>query len=116
LAVTSGRPYFHQAKIIGLGQTEDRRNPRAAPKKAEGENMKPQLAALLLSGAFITPGGTTLAHHSFAMFDAAHPIEISGTVKEFNFIIPHVMLIVEVRGPSSVPTSHRTHENVPVSL
>jgi hypothetical protein len=63
--------------------------------------MKPQLAALL-SGAFIAPGGATFAHHSFAMFDAAHPTEISGTVKEFNFVIPHVMLIVEVKGQNGV--------------
>jgi len=48
------------------------------------------------------PGGATFAHHSFAMFDAAHPIEISGTVKEFKFIIPHVLLIVEVRGQNGV--------------
>jgi len=64
--------------------------------------MKSQLAALLLSGPFIAAGGVTFAHHSFAMFDTAHPIQISATVKEFKFIIPHVMLIVEVKGRNGV--------------
>jgi hypothetical protein len=40
-----------------------------------------------------------MAHHSFAMFDTAHPIEISGTVKEFRYVNPHSVLIVEVKGP-----------------
>ena len=39
-----------------------------------------------------------LAHHSFAMFDTEHPIEISGTVKEFRFVNPHTILIVDVKG------------------
>jgi hypothetical protein len=43
-----------------------------------------------------------LAHHSFAMFDTAHPIEISGTVKEFRFVNPHSVLVVVVRGEDGV--------------
>jgi hypothetical protein len=43
--------------------------------------------------------GSPMAHHSFAMFDTAHPIEISGTVKEFRYVNPHSVLIVEGRGP-----------------
>jgi hypothetical protein len=43
-----------------------------------------------------------LAHHSFAMFDTEHPIEISGTVKEFRFVNPHSVLIVVVRGEDGV--------------
>ena len=43
-------------------------------------------------------GGGAAAHHSFAMFDAQHPIEISGTVKEFRFVSPHTILVVTVKG------------------
>ena len=46
--------------------------------------------------------GSVKAHHSFAMFDTAHPIEISGTVKEFRYVNPHSVLIVEGRGPDGV--------------
>ena len=60
--------------------------------------MKSALTAVLASCAFAAAGGAALAHHSFAMFDAEHPIEISGTVKEFRFVSPHTVLVVEVKG------------------
>jgi Family of unknown function (DUF6152) len=60
--------------------------------------MKLQFAALVASAAFVAMGGTASAHHSFAMFDALHPKEISGTVKEFRFVSPHTILIVTVKG------------------
>jgi hypothetical protein len=54
---------------------------------------------MLLAGlAWAVGSGTASAHHSFAMFDMEHPIEISGTVKEFKFVSPHTLLIVEVKG------------------
>jgi hypothetical protein len=64
--------------------------------------MRSQVTAFLLSGACIVVGAPALAHHSFAMFDAAHPIEISGTVKEFRFVSPHSILIVSVAGNDGV--------------
>ncbi len=33
--------------------------------------------------------GPALAHHSFAMFDAAKTVNLEGTVKEFEWINPH---------------------------
>jgi len=42
--------------------------------------------------------GAASAHHSFAMFDAQHPREITGTVKEFRFVSPHTILVVTVTG------------------
>jgi hypothetical protein len=38
------------------------------------------------------------AHHSFAMFDQGRTITITGTVKEFQWINPHVLIWVEVSG------------------
>jgi Family of unknown function (DUF6152) len=64
--------------------------------------MKTQLAVLLIGGALAATGGVASAHHSFAMFDAAHPIEISGTVKEFRFVSPHTILTVTVKGQDGV--------------
>lgn len=64
--------------------------------------MKSQLVALLVSGAFLATSGAASAHHSFAMFDAQHPIEISGTVKEFRFVSPHTILVVTVKGQDGV--------------
>ena len=41
--------------------------------------------------------GPALAHHSFAMFDADKTVELSGTVKEFQWTNPHSWLQVMVR-------------------
>jgi hypothetical protein len=60
--------------------------------------MRSQSTAVLAGLALATATGAAMAHHSFAMFDTAHPIEISGTVKEFRYVNPHSVLIVEVRG------------------
>jgi len=64
--------------------------------------MKSQFAALLAGAAFLAMGAPASAHHSFAMFDALHPKEISGTVKEFRFVSPHTILIVTVKGQDGV--------------
>ena len=56
-----------------------------------------QSAAVSAGLALAAATGAATAHHSFAMFDTQHPIEISGTVKEFRFVNPHSILIVEVK-------------------
>jgi len=59
--------------------------------------MRRQLVALLMSGAFIAAGGVAMAHHSFAMFDQANPIEIEGAVQEFKYVSPHSFILLEVK-------------------
>src|SRR4029078_7901566 len=54
--------------------------------------------AVLMGLAWATATAAVLAHHSFAMFDTEHPIEITGTVREFRWVAPHTVLIVEVKG------------------
>ncbi len=49
------------------------------------------LAVLLASGA-------AWAHHSFAMFDFSRTLTIKGSVKEFQWANPHVILWVEPEG------------------
>ncbi len=38
-----------------------------------------------------------VAHHSFAMFDADHPLELVGTVQELRYIAPHTIIVLAVR-------------------
>jgi hypothetical protein len=59
--------------------------------------MRMKLTALLAAGALCGFAGSVLAHHSFAMFDQEHPIELAGTVKEFKFTSPHTFIILEVK-------------------
>jgi hypothetical protein len=58
--------------------------------------MKRQLGALLLAGSLVG-SGAALAHHSFAMFDQEHPIDLEGVVQEFKFTAPHAFIILTVK-------------------
>lgn len=49
------------------------------------------LAAVV--GALFAGALPALAHHSFAMFDFANTVVIKGTVKEFRWTNPHVILL-----------------------
>jgi hypothetical protein len=64
--------------------------------------MKCRGASLVIGAALAGSCGAAYAHHSFAMFDAQHPIQISGTVKEFRFVSPHTLLTVTVKGEDGV--------------
>ncbi len=57
------------------------------------------LAGLALATAAATPGQ---AHHSGAMFDAAHPITLEGTIKDVNWTNPHVSIDFLVEGQGGV--------------
>jgi hypothetical protein len=60
--------------------------------------MRLKMTALIAAGALVGFAGSVLAHHSFAMFDQEHPMELSGTVKEFKFTSPHTFILLEVKG------------------
>ena len=52
----------------------------------------------LLLGALTLAAPTARAHHSFAMFDFTKVVTITGSVKEFQWTNPHVVLWVNVEG------------------
>jgi hypothetical protein len=62
--------------------------------------------AFILAGIgaclFVAPA---LAHHSFAMFDHNKTSSVAGTVKEFEWINPHVWLHVTAAGPDGKPVT-----------
>jgi Family of unknown function (DUF6152) len=43
------------------------------------------------------------AHHSFAIFDQANPVELIGTVEEFRFFNPHTFIVLQVKGEDARP-------------
>ncbi len=57
----------------------------------------PALAATALSSA------PASAHHSQSMFDMSQEIVIEGTVARFDWVNPHMYLIVETEGPNGEP-------------
>ena len=58
------------------------------------------LCALAATAGF---GGAALAHHSQAMFDTSQEIVIEGTVARFDWVNPHMYLLVETLGPDGEP-------------
>jgi uncharacterized protein DUF6152 len=63
--------------------------------------MRLQLTLLSVVGALALTAGVTLAHHSFAMFDRAHPVDLEGVVTEFKFVNPHSFIYLAVKQPDS---------------
>jgi hypothetical protein len=59
--------------------------------------MKSKLTTALLSAVFIVAGGAAMAHHSFAMFDQEHPIDLVGVVKDWKYTAPHAFIILDVK-------------------
>ena len=47
---------------------------------------------LFACGILATTCGQAQAHHSGAMFDQARQVELSGTVREFQWVNPHVFI------------------------
>jgi Family of unknown function (DUF6152) len=65
--------------------------------KSDARSFRRLLVALALTAAALPAS----AHHSFAMFDFTKTVTVSGTVKEFQWTNPHVVLWVNV--PSKDP-------------
>jgi hypothetical protein len=56
-----------------------------------------RLAMLLAAGALALTAGPILAHHSFAMFDKEHQVDLEGVVQEFRFANPHTFIYLVVK-------------------
>lgn len=51
---------------------------------------------VLAAGAMLLAAAPASAHHSFAMFDPQHPVQVEGTVKSWEFTNPHSWLVLMV--------------------
>ena len=59
--------------------------------------MSPRLTAVLVGAALLAASQAASAHHSFAVFDIEHPLELQGTVQQFKFSSPHTFIVLEVK-------------------
>lgn len=55
--------------------------------------------------SFLVLHATAQAHHSGTMFDYTKVVELSGTVKEFQYSNPHSWLLVDVSGADGTVTT-----------
>lgn len=51
----------------------------------------------ILTAVVLGASAPAWAHHSFAMFDEVHQIDLEGTVKEFRYVAPHTFIILEIK-------------------
>ena len=59
--------------------------------------MRSYLAPLLAGVALVAMTGVVVAHHSFAMFDQEHPMDVTGVVREYKYTSPHSFIILEIK-------------------
>jgi len=59
--------------------------------------MKSYISTFLAGAALVATSGAVLAHHSFAMFDQEHPMELKGTVQQYKYTAPHAFIILDVK-------------------
>jgi hypothetical protein len=65
-------------------------------------NGKAVALASMALGLLVAPAA---AHHSFAMFDHAKTNRLAGTVKEVEWINPHVWIHLTMAGPAAKPVT-----------
>lgn len=54
------------------------------------------LAVLLVAAGLSVLSGLLFAHHSVTNYDREHPVTLTGTVTDFLFVNPHVLIVFEV--------------------
>jgi len=59
-------------------------------------------AVLVAAGVLLATNTPIWGHHSFAMFDQEHPIDVVGTVTEFRYSSPHIYIFLDVKGQDGV--------------
>lgn len=65
---------------------------------------RPNLYPWLVAAIAVSAGASAAAHHSFAMFDTANPITLSGVVTAFEWTNPHVY--IELDTPAGAAAKH----------
>lgn len=61
---------------------------------------KLMLASLALGILFLV-SGSAFAHHGAAAYDSSKPVTVTGTVTDFQFVNPHVIISMDVKDPST---------------
>jgi hypothetical protein len=74
------------------------------------------LAALVAAGVVCVATRPLVAHHSAAMFDNQKTMEITGTIKEFQWTNPHVWIQVERQNPAGAKEEWSVEGGSPNSL
>ena len=61
---------------------------------------KTLIFSLFSLGALLVFSGPLLAHHGSAAYDMSKTVSVTGTVTDFQFVNPHVLISMDVKDPS----------------
>jgi hypothetical protein len=74
------------------------------------------LAAIVVAVCLLLNSGPALAHHGGGAYDQAHPVTMTGTVKEFLFIQPHPLITLAVKDDQGSVTEWSVEMTAPNHL
>ena len=74
------------------------------------------LAAIFAAVCLLLYSGAALAHHGGGAYDQAHPVTMTGTVKEFLFIQPHPLITLAVKDDQGTVTEWSVEMTAPNHL
>jgi hypothetical protein len=72
-------------------------------------------AAFVAASLFVF-SGHAFAHHGGSAYDTSHPLTVTGTVKEFQFIQPHPLITHEVKDDQGAVTEWSVEMTAPNHL
>jgi hypothetical protein len=61
---------------------------------------KTLLLSLIALGVLLALSGSALAHHGSAAYDMSKSVTVTGTITEFQFVNPHVLISMDAKDPS----------------
>jgi hypothetical protein len=57
--------------------------------------------SLIAFGILFVVSGPAFAHHGAAAYDSSKMVTVTGTVTDFQFVNPHVLIIMDAKDPST---------------
>jgi hypothetical protein len=64
--------------------------------------MRNKLTSFFVAFAILlVASGSAFAHHGAAAYDSSKMVTVTGTVTDFRFVNPHVMITMDVKDPST---------------
>ena len=93
-----------------------RNDPPGSSRSVRHRPPKATFAALIFGIGLVATSDMAVGHHSVAMFDGEHPIQLIGVVREFKFINPHAFIALEVTGKDALPVIWNLEGDSPNSL
>jgi hypothetical protein len=76
----------------------------------------PLLTVVFVAVCLFVFAGPALAHHGGGAYDAAHPLTMTGTVKEFLYIQPHPLITLDVKDGQGAVTEWSVEMTAPNHL